>query len=110
LELPPGTKLAQTQASAEAARKLLSQVPHIQSIYTTIGGGAAGADPFDTSGASEPRKATLTLLMSERGQRPRKQVIEQQIRQALTALPGVRTVPATRQPAGRSSAASCRAQ
>jgi len=91
LELPPGTKLAQTQASAEAARQLLSQVPHIQSIYTTIGGGAAGADPFDPSGASEPRKATLTLLMSERGQRPRKQVIEQQIRQALTALPGVRS-------------------
>jgi multidrug efflux pump subunit AcrB len=91
LELPPGTKLAQTQASAEAARQLLSQVPHIQSIYTTIGGGAAGADPFDPSGASEPRKATLTLLMSERGQRPKKQVIEQQIRQALTALPGVRS-------------------
>ena len=91
LELPPGTKLAQTQASAEAARQLLSQVPHIQSIYTTIGGGAAGADPFDTSGAGEPRKATLTLLMSERGQRPKKQVIEQQIRQALTALPGVRS-------------------
>ena len=91
LELPPGTKLAQTQASAEAARKLLNQVPHIKSIYTTIGGGAAGADPFDTSGAGEPRKATLTLLMSERGQRPRKQVIEQQIRQALTALPGVRS-------------------
>ena len=91
LELPPGTKLAQTQASAEAARQLLSQVPHIKSIYTTIGGGAAGSDPFDTSGAGEPRKATLTLLMSERGQRPRKQVIEQQIRQALTALPGVRS-------------------
>ena len=91
LELPPGTKLAQTQASAEAARQLLSQVPHIKSIYTTIGGGAAGADPFDTSGAGEPRKATLTLLMSERGQRPKKQVIEQQIRQALTALPGVRS-------------------
>ncbi len=91
LELPPGTKLAQTQTSAEAARQLLSQVPHIKSIYTTIGGGAAGADPFDTSGAGEPRKATLTLLLSERGQRPKKQVIEQQIRQALTALPGVRS-------------------
>ena len=91
LELPPGTKLAQTQASAEAARQLLSQVLHIKSIYTTIGGGAAGADPFDTSGAGEPRKATLTLLLSERGQRPKKQVIEQQIRQALTALPGVRS-------------------
>ncbi len=91
LELPPGTKLAQTQASAEAARKLVSQVPHVKSIYTTIGGGAAGADPFDPSGAAETRKATLTLLMSERGQRPRKQVIEQQIRQALTALPGVRS-------------------
>ena len=91
LELPPGSKLAQTQASAEAARQLVSQVPHVKSIYTTIGAGAAGSDPFDASGAAEPRKATLTLLMTERGQRPRKQVIEQQIRQALTDLPGVRS-------------------
>ena len=91
LELPPGTTLAQTRDTAEAARKLLAKVEHIQSIYTTIGGGAAGSDPFAPAGASEVRKATLTVLLSERGKRPRKQGIENNIRAAMSTLPGVRS-------------------
>ena len=91
LELPPGATLAQTRDIAEAARKLLTKVEHIQSIYTTIGGGAAGSDPFAPAGASEVRKATLTVLLSERGKRPRKQGIENNIRAAMSALPGVRS-------------------
>ena len=91
LELPPGATLAQTRDTAEAARKLLTKVEHIQSIYTTIGGGAAGSDPFAPAGASEVRKATLTVLLSERGKRPRKQGIENNIRAAISALPGVRS-------------------
>ncbi len=91
LELPPGATLAQTRDTAEAARKLLTKVEHIQSIYTTIGGGAAGSDPFAPAGASEVRKATLTVLLSERGKRPRKQGIENNIRAAMSALPGVRS-------------------
>ena len=91
LELPPGATLAQTRDTAEAARKLLAKVEHIQSIYTTIGGGAAGSDPFAPAGASEVRKATLTVLLSERGKRPRKQGIENNIRAAMSTLPGVRS-------------------
>jgi multidrug efflux pump subunit AcrB len=91
LELPPGATLAQTRDTAEAARKLLGKVEHIQSIYTTIGGGAAGSDPFAPAGASEVRKATLTVLLSERGKRPRKQGIENNIRATMSALPGVRS-------------------
>lgn len=91
LELPPGATLAQTRDTAEAARKLLTKVEHIQSIYTTIGGGAAGSDPFAPANASEVRKATLTVLLSERGKRPRKQGIENNIRAAMSALPGVRS-------------------
>jgi multidrug efflux pump subunit AcrB len=91
LELPPGATLAQTRDTAEAARKLLAKVEHIQSIYTTIGAGAAGSDPFAPPGASEVRKATLTVLLSERGKRPRKQGIENNIRAAMSALPGVRS-------------------
>ncbi|PMZ18174.1 efflux RND transporter permease subunit, partial [Pseudomonas sp. FW306-02-F08-AA] len=37
------------------------------------------------------RKATLTILLAERGDRPRKQGIENQIRAALETLPGVRS-------------------
>jgi multidrug efflux pump subunit AcrB len=91
LELPPGSTLSQTRASAEAARQLLMKVAHVESIYTTIGGGAAGSDPFAPAGTSEVRKATLTVLLTERGQRPRKQEIEAAIRTAMAEVPGVRS-------------------
>jgi multidrug efflux pump subunit AcrB len=91
LELPPGATLSQTRAAAEAARQLLSRVEHIQSIYTTVGGGSAGSDPFAPAGTTEVRKATLTVLLTERGQRPRKQGIETEIRVAMAELPGVRS-------------------
>ena len=91
IELPPGTKLAETSVAAEAARLLVSKVPHVKSIYTTIGGGSAGSDPFAPGGAAEARKATLTVLLADRGTRPRKQGIENDIRKALEELPGVRS-------------------
>ncbi|MBK5205908.1 MAG: efflux RND transporter permease subunit [Polaromonas sp.] len=91
LELPPGAILAQTEAAAEQARLLVSKVAHVRSIYTTIGGGSAGGDPLAMSGAAETRKATLTVLLTERGERPRKQDIENKMRTALESLPGVRS-------------------
>jgi multidrug efflux pump subunit AcrB len=92
VELSPGATLAQTRASAEAARQLVTKVPYVKSVYTTIGGGAAGSDPFVGSQGGEVRKATLTITLANRQDRPmRKQVIEQNIRQALQNLPGVRT-------------------
>jgi multidrug efflux pump subunit AcrB len=91
IELPPGTKLAETKVAAEAARLLISKVAHVKSVYTTIGGGSAGTDPFAPGGAAEARKATLTILLAERGDRPRKQGIENNIRKALEDLPGARS-------------------
>ena len=91
LELPPGSTLAQTKSAAEQARVLVGKVEHVVSIYTTIGGGSAGGDPFAPQGASEVRKATLTVLLTERNKRPRKQGIENNIRAALESLPGARS-------------------
>ena len=90
VELPPGSTLAQTRAAAEQTRTLLGGVKNIASIYTTIGGGSVGSDPFQGSGAAEVRKATLTVILDERGKRPRKQVIESNMRTALAELPGAR--------------------
>jgi multidrug efflux pump subunit AcrB len=90
LDLAPGSTLKQTMAVAEDARQRLKNVAHVKSSYTTIGGGAAGSDPFAGSGAAEVRKATLTLQLDRRGDRPRKEVIEDNIRTALETLPGVR--------------------
>jgi multidrug efflux pump subunit AcrB len=91
IELPPGSTLTQTRDAAEHARQLLTKVDHIRSVYTTVGGGAAGSDPFAPAGTTEVRKATLTVLLTERGQRPRKQGIENAIRTAMAELPGVRS-------------------
>ena len=91
IELPPGATLAQPRAAAEAARLALAKVAHVHSIYTTVGGGAAGSDPFAPQGAAEVRKATLTVLLTERGKRPRKQGIENAIRAAMAELPGIRS-------------------
>ena len=91
LELPPGSTLRQTLASAEHARRLVAGVDHVRSVYTTIGGGSAGGDPFAPQGTAEVRKATLTVQLTERGTRPRKQNIESAMRVALEQLPGARS-------------------
>ena len=90
LELPPGATLTQTLELAEQARQLALKVPQVKSIYTTVGGGSAGGDPFASAGASETRMATLTIQLTARGERPVKQAIEKQIRSAMEPLPGVR--------------------
>jgi multidrug efflux pump subunit AcrB len=91
LELPPGSTLQQTKGLAEQARVAVMQVKHVKSVYTTIGGGSAGGDPMANTGAAETRKATLTVLLEPREDRPRKQGIENEMRKALEPLPGVRT-------------------
>ena len=92
IELPPGSTFSDTKTAAEQARLLLKDHPHIRQIYTAIGGGAAGSDPFMPGGAPEARKATLTLTLTPRSERPglRKQVIEGEIRQRMQQLPGAR--------------------
>ena len=91
LELAPGSTLEQTKAIAEQARQMAMKVEHVKSVYTTIGGGSAGTDPFASAGSAEARKATLTILLADRGDRPRKQGIENKLRAALEPLPGVRS-------------------
>ena len=89
VELPPGAKLAQTLEMAEKVRQRLLKIDHIHDIYTAVGAGSAGADPF-SGNFVEARKATLTLQLAPRGERPKKQVIEARIRAALEDMPGAR--------------------
>ncbi|MFM2067890.1 MAG: hypothetical protein RLZZ584_2799 [Pseudomonadota bacterium] len=92
IELPPGSTFKDTFAAAEQARALVKANPHVRQVYTAIGGGASGSDPFAGGGAAEVRKATLTLTLTPRDQRQgvRKQVIERELREAMQALPGAR--------------------
>jgi multidrug efflux pump subunit AcrB len=90
--LPPGSTLRETHALAEQARELVQQNPHVKLVYTAIGGGSAGADPFAPQGAAEVRKAVLTINMTHRDDRRgiSKQDLEGQLRDALAVLPGAR--------------------
>ncbi|MCV2349806.1 efflux RND transporter permease subunit [Paucibacter sp. Y2R2-4] len=92
LTLPPGSGFAQTSAVAQEAEAIVRANPHVKLIYTAIGGGNAGGDPFAVSGVAEVRKATLTLNMTPRQERTglSKQALEGQLREALDVLPGVR--------------------
>src|SRR5690606_18095584 len=64
----------------------------VKSIYTTIGNGGRGTDPFSGGIAPEVRYASLTLNLSQRGERTgiSRLHIENQLRQALLDLPGAR--------------------
>jgi multidrug efflux pump subunit AcrB len=92
LSLPPGSTFAQTFAAAETARTLVQKNPHVKLVYTAIGGGSAGGDPFAMQGAAEVRTATLTINMTRRQERSglSKQAIESQLRVALQDLAGAR--------------------
>ena len=90
--LPPGSTFRQTFVAAEQAREIVQRNPHVKMVYTAIGGGATGADPFAMGGAAEVRVATLTINMTRRQERAglTKQAIESQLRDALVAIPGAR--------------------
>jgi multidrug efflux pump subunit AcrB len=92
ITLPPGSTFKQTLATAEHARAIVEKNPHVKLVYTAVGGGAAGSNPFEPRGAAEARKATLTINMTPRGERrgTSKQQIEGELRTALTQLPGAR--------------------
>jgi multidrug efflux pump subunit AcrB len=92
ISLPPGSTYGQTLVVAEQARLIVQKNPHVKLVYTAVGGGKAGGDPFAPQGASEARKATLTINLTPRDERRglSKQAIEADLRRALEALPGAR--------------------
>lgn len=94
LTLPPGSTFDQTFRTAEMARAIVEKNPNVRLVYTAIGGGASGSDPFAPRGASEVRKATLTINLTPRGDRrgTSKQDIERELREALAVIPGTRVL------------------
>lgn len=92
LTLPPGSTFKETYAAAEQAREIVQKNPQIKLVYTAIGGGSAGGDPFAPQTGADVRKAVLTINMTHRNDRGgiSKQDIEAQLRQGLEALPGAR--------------------
>ena len=92
LTLPPGSTLRQTTEAAEQARQVVQRHPQVRLVYTAVGGGAAGSDPFAMGGVPEVRTAVLTINLTPRDERRgiSKQDVEAQLRQALEVVPGAR--------------------
>ena len=90
LELPPGARLEQTAEMSERARALISDIPELRQAYATVGGVLDLGDPA-VSGFGEVRKVTMVLDWGPEGDRDRSQKeLEREVRERLTALPGVR--------------------
>jgi len=91
LTLPPGSTFAQTYALAEQARGVIMQNPNVTLVYTAIGGGSSGGNAFEPAGVPEANHASLSIQLKPREQRKMsKQDIEDQLREAMTVLPGAR--------------------
>ncbi|MEI6547752.1 MAG: efflux RND transporter permease subunit, partial [Burkholderiales bacterium] len=90
IELPPGSTLQQTLDAAEQVRGLVAASPDVRHVLSSVGGGSSG-DAFAIGAAPEARKAVLTVLLTGRTERDRKQqAVETEIRERLAQVPGVR--------------------
>ena len=89
--LQPGSTLAATDKVAREAAALIGRVPDVRSVLTRVGtGSVAGAGP-DAVANADVTSALFTVDLTPFGTRQRsQQVIEQDIRDALSVLPGVR--------------------
>jgi multidrug efflux pump subunit AcrB len=87
IELPPGTSLAGTEATTEAARRALASVKGIASVFSTVG--VAGTNGGQTV-VGEVRKGALTLILAPRGERASQNDIENAVRPVMAAIPGAR--------------------
>ncbi|MDD4928480.1 MAG: efflux RND transporter permease subunit [Gallionella sp.] len=90
LTLAPGSTFENSLIIAEQARAILAANSSVTLVYAAIGGGSAAGNPFEPGGVSEVRKTTLSIQLKPMGERPVKQQIEAQLRDALSVLPGVR--------------------
>ncbi|MBC3919822.1 efflux RND transporter permease subunit [Undibacterium sp. CY18W] len=68
IELPPGSTLAETRATAEQARIAIMRDKNIINVFSSIGGGSSG-DAFAPGAAAEARRAVLTVTAVHRNKR-----------------------------------------
>lgn len=95
VELTPGSTLEETLAVSEHVRHLVSTVPEVRSVFTSIGSGSSvsfsSGGGSTAIGAAEVRKASLTVELAPAEERSRKQQeIENEFRGILKAVPGAR--------------------
>src|SRR5690606_23167616 len=81
VELPPGARLGDTLRVREQARRIISDMPEVSSVFTTVGSGSGGS----------VRSATLTIqLDNPDGVNGLQQLFERKAADAIRVIPGAR--------------------
>ena len=90
LTLQPGSTLQQTDAVAVQALGIIAKVPDVTRVFAAVGTASTGGG-MDSSTTSDPTTAEIVVDLTNISDRDRKQSqIENDIRQALTVVPGIR--------------------
>lgn len=90
LTLQPGSPIEQTDAMTRRAADIVSGLPDVTRVFSAVGS-ASSDDMIDSSATADTATASLVVDLKKIGERSRKQAeIENDIRQALAVLPGVR--------------------
>ncbi|OWV75586.1 RND transporter [Rhizobium sp. R339] len=90
LTMQPGATIQQTDASARKAADIVGKLNDVTRVFSSVGSASSGGGP-DSSTTSDAGAATIVAVLSPIGDRDRKQSqIENDMRQALSVLPGVR--------------------
>lgn len=90
LTLQPGSALDQTDAISKRASDIISKLPDVTQVFSAVGTSSSGSG-LDSTTTTDVTKATLVVDLKDINKRSRKQsAIEDDIRHALSVLPGVR--------------------
>ncbi|MBB3166077.1 multidrug efflux pump subunit AcrB [Rhizobium laguerreae] len=90
LTLQPGATIEQTDAATRKAAEIVGKLTDVTRVFSSVGSVSSGGGP-DSSTTSDVGSATIIAVLSPIGERDRKQSeIENDIRQALSLLPGMR--------------------
>ncbi|MGV1988203.1 efflux RND transporter permease subunit [Agrobacterium sp. 22-221-1] len=90
LTLQPGSTIEQTDAVTRQAADIIAKLSDVTHVFAAVGSASSGGG-LESSTTNDVTSATLVVDLTPIGDRDRKQSeIENDIRQALAALPGVR--------------------
>jgi len=90
LTMQPGATIEQTDATTRQASDIVGKLQDVTHVFSAVGSASSGGGP-DSSTSSSVGSATIVAVLPPIGERDRKQSeIENDIRQALSVLPGVR--------------------
>ncbi|SCB29130.1 efflux RND transporter permease subunit [Rhizobium hainanense] len=90
LTMQPGSSIQQTAAMTRKAADIVGELPDVTHVFSSVGSSSSGGG-IDSSSTSDVASSTITVVLAAISERDRKQSeIENDIRQALSVLPGVR--------------------